>query len=246
MDVDLQGMFEKIMPKNTGAPRADGGRGPQGALRAGVRSADRPGEGQRRGDRAGREPGHHLPRRDRQGRRQRRQPRAPTSRARACSAICCRSSKGRRCRPSTATSRPTTSCSSPPARFIATKPSDLMPELQGRFPIRVELQDLTKDDFVRILTEPKSALTKQYAALLATEGVEIRVHARRDRGAGRVCLSGESDDAEHRRAAAVHDHGAAARRAQLRSPRHERRRRSSIDAAVRATSGWRSSRRTRI
>jgi ATP-dependent HslUV protease ATP-binding subunit HslU len=57
--------------------------------------------------------------------------------------------------------------------FHKAKPSDLMPELQGRFPIRVELKDLTKDDFVRILTEPKSSLTKQYAALLKTEGVEL-------------------------------------------------------------------------
>ncbi|MBN2476764.1 MAG: ATP-dependent protease ATPase subunit HslU [Pirellulales bacterium] len=57
--------------------------------------------------------------------------------------------------------------------FHRAKPSDLMPELQGRFPIRVELNDLTKDDFVRILTEPKGALTKQYQALLRTEGVEL-------------------------------------------------------------------------
>jgi ATP-dependent HslUV protease ATP-binding subunit HslU len=57
--------------------------------------------------------------------------------------------------------------------FHRAKPSDLMPELQGRFPIRVELTDLTKDDFIRILKEPKSALTKQYVALLATEGVEV-------------------------------------------------------------------------
>ena len=57
--------------------------------------------------------------------------------------------------------------------FHRAKPSDLMPELQGRFPIRVELGDLGKDDFVRILTEPKGALTKQYRALLETEGVEI-------------------------------------------------------------------------
>jgi ATP-dependent HslUV protease ATP-binding subunit HslU len=48
-----------------------------------------------------------------------------------------------------------------------------MPELQGRFPIRVELKDLTKDDFVRILREPTNSLTKQYAALLGTEGVEL-------------------------------------------------------------------------
>ena len=57
--------------------------------------------------------------------------------------------------------------------FHKVKPSDLMTELQGRFPIRVELKDLTKDDFVRILTEPKSSLTKQYAALLKTEGVDV-------------------------------------------------------------------------
>jgi ATP-dependent HslUV protease ATP-binding subunit HslU len=57
--------------------------------------------------------------------------------------------------------------------FHSSKPSDLMPELQGRFPIRVELSDLTKDDFVRILREPQNALTKQTVALLATEGVEV-------------------------------------------------------------------------
>ena len=57
--------------------------------------------------------------------------------------------------------------------FHVSKPSDLMPELQGRFPIRVELQDLTKEDFERILTEPKNALLKQYKALLATENVEV-------------------------------------------------------------------------
>ncbi len=57
--------------------------------------------------------------------------------------------------------------------FHSTNPSDLMPELQGRFPIRVELDDLTKDDFVRILSEPRNALTKQYVALMATEGVTI-------------------------------------------------------------------------
>jgi len=57
--------------------------------------------------------------------------------------------------------------------FHRAKPSDLMPELQGRFPIRVELSPLTKADFIRILTEPKNALTKQYQALLATEGVEV-------------------------------------------------------------------------
>jgi ATP-dependent HslUV protease ATP-binding subunit HslU len=57
--------------------------------------------------------------------------------------------------------------------FHVSKPSDLIPELQGRFPIRVELEALGREDFVRILTEPKSALAKQYTALLSTEGVEL-------------------------------------------------------------------------
>ncbi|MCL4111394.1 UNVERIFIED_CONTAM: hypothetical protein GTU68_032302 [Idotea baltica] len=57
--------------------------------------------------------------------------------------------------------------------FHNSKPSDLMPELQGRFPIRVELQDLSRDDFVRILTEPSGSLTKQYEALLGTDSVAL-------------------------------------------------------------------------
>jgi ATP-dependent HslUV protease ATP-binding subunit HslU len=57
--------------------------------------------------------------------------------------------------------------------FHVAKPSDLIPELQGRFPIRVELRSLTEEDFIKILTVPHNALIKQYAALLATEGVEI-------------------------------------------------------------------------
>jgi ATP-dependent HslUV protease ATP-binding subunit HslU len=57
--------------------------------------------------------------------------------------------------------------------FHVAKPSDLIPELQGRFPIRVELSPLTKEDFIRILTEPKGALVRQYQALLATEGITL-------------------------------------------------------------------------
>ncbi|MEP7226155.1 MAG: ATP-dependent protease ATPase subunit HslU [Gemmatimonadales bacterium] len=57
--------------------------------------------------------------------------------------------------------------------FHVSKPSDLIPELQGRFPIRVELQPLTEQDFVRIMTEPENALTKQYQALVAAEGAEL-------------------------------------------------------------------------
>ena len=57
--------------------------------------------------------------------------------------------------------------------FHRNQPSELMPELQGRFPIRVELSDLTKEDFIRILTEPQNSLAKQYSALMDTEGVEV-------------------------------------------------------------------------
>jgi ATP-dependent HslUV protease ATP-binding subunit HslU len=57
--------------------------------------------------------------------------------------------------------------------FHVSKPSDLIPELQGRFPIRVELDSLTRADFVRILTEPQNALVAQYVAMLATEGVSV-------------------------------------------------------------------------
>jgi ATP-dependent HslUV protease ATP-binding subunit HslU len=61
--------------------------------------------------------------------------------------------------------------------FHTAKPSDLIPEFQGRFPIRVELSSLSKEDFVRILTEPKNALIKQYEALLETEGVQLKFAA---------------------------------------------------------------------
>ncbi len=61
--------------------------------------------------------------------------------------------------------------------FHSSKPSDLMPELQGRFPIRVELSDLKREDFLRILTEPRHSLTKQYAELLATENVILTFSA---------------------------------------------------------------------
>ena len=59
--------------------------------------------------------------------------------------------------------------------FHIARPADLMPELQGRFPIRVELTDLNREDFLRILTEPKHSLTKQYTELLATEGVKLEI-----------------------------------------------------------------------
>jgi ATP-dependent HslUV protease ATP-binding subunit HslU len=61
--------------------------------------------------------------------------------------------------------------------FHVSKPSDLIPELQGRFPIRVELKPLTEGDFVRIMTEPENALTKQYSALVEAEGAKLTFEA---------------------------------------------------------------------
>ncbi len=70
--------------------------------------------------------------------------------------------------------------------FHVSKPSDLIPELQGRFPIRVELSPLTEADFVRIMTEPENALTKQYRALVAAEGVELEFTADAIRAIARI------------------------------------------------------------
>ena len=114
---------------------------------------------------------------------------APTCRARACSATCCRWSRARRSTPSTAWSAPTTSCSSPSGAFHLSKPSDLIPELQGRFPIRVELDSLSVADFEQILTDTDACLTRQYEALLATEGVHARVHRRRHRRLAEIAFA---------------------------------------------------------
>ena len=100
--------------------------------------------------------------------------------------------------------------------FHVSKPSDLIPELQGRFPIRVELKSLTVEDFVKILTEPKSSLTKQYVALLETEGLKLEFTTRRAGGDCDLRRQGERDDGKHRGAAAAHDHGAGAGQDQLR------------------------------
>ena len=73
--------------------------------------------------------------------------------------------------------------------FHIAKPSDLLPELQGRLPIRVELAALSRDDMRRILTEPEASLIKQYVALMATEGVTLDIHRQRHRRARRRCVA---------------------------------------------------------
>ncbi len=103
--------------------------------------------------------------------------------------------------------------------FHVSKPSDLIPELQGRFPIRVELEALGKDEFVRILTEPRSALVKQYTALMDTEGITLSFTddaITRDR---RLRRHRERAHREHRRAAPAHGDGEAARRDLVRGAR---------------------------
>ncbi len=105
--------------------------------------------------------------------------------------------------------------------FHVSKPSDLIPELQGRFPIRVELKSLTVEDFIRILKEPKNALAKQYTALLETEGIKLTSDRRRAGRSGEVCRAGQRILREHRRAAPAHHHGEAAGRGFLRRSRPE-------------------------
>ena len=110
--------------------------------------------------------------------------------------------------------------------FHVAKPSDLIPELQGRFPIRVELTNLTEDDFVRILQEPKNALLTQYQALVAAEGATLRFTDDGVRGDRPDRGHAERPDGEHRRAPAPHRPHHAARGVPLRPPRRRARSRS--------------------
>jgi hypothetical protein len=102
--------------------------------------------------------------------------------------------------------------------FHLAKPSDLIPEMQGRFPIRVELGALGKDDFVRILTEPKASLTKQYVELMGTEGLQAGVRPRRGGPPRRDRRARQRAPGEHRRASPAHRAGAPAGNAELRRP----------------------------
>ena len=106
--------------------------------------------------------------------------------------------------------------------FHVSKPSDLIPELQGRFPIRVELESLGRDDFVRILTEPQNALVKQYIALLDTEGIALDLHRGRHRSHRDAADGGERQDGEHRGPPPAHGDGEAAGRDLVRGARTSR------------------------
>ena len=105
--------------------------------------------------------------------------------------------------------------------FHRHQPSELMPELQGRFPIRVELDDLTKQDFVRILREPKNSLTKQYSALMKTEGVNLEFQEDAIEELASYADKVNQNDAKYWRTPFVHHPGTIVGRAQLRSPGYE-------------------------
>ena len=102
--------------------------------------------------------------------------------------------------------------------FHISKPSDLLPELQGRLPIRVELKALTRDDFRRILTEPEASLIKQYIALMATEGVTLEFTEDAIDAIADIAVAVNSGDREYRRAAPADGDGARARRNLVRRP----------------------------
>ena len=205
MDIDLQGMFEKILPKQTEPPRADRRRGPQDPVRAGMRRAA---STRTRSTPPAIELAENLGiifldeldkivATDSRG--------ADVSRQgvqRDLLPIVEGTHGANPLRPRADRSHPVHRRRRVP-QGQAQRP-DARAARAG-FPIRVELKDLTKDDFVRILTEPKNSLTQQYAALLETEGVDARIHRRRDRRPGRLRLRRQPDDAEHRRPPALHD-----------------------------------------
>ena len=114
--------------------------------------------------------------------------------------------------------------------FHTSKPSDLIPEFQGRFPIRVELKALTREDFIRILTEPENALTRQYVALMETEGVHLTfttdavARAGGDRGRGQRALGKYRRAPVAYRARAIAGRVVVQRARIARSRTHDRRR----------------------
>ena len=105
--------------------------------------------------------------------------------------------------------------------FHTTKPSDLIPELQGRFPIRVELSSLSEADFIRILTEPKNALIKQYIALLDTEGLKLSFSDDAIAAIARFAATRQRAHRKHRRAPPAHHSRKSARGNFLRGARNE-------------------------
>ena len=166
----LPGLFQgrtkkRRVPHPRRDRRADAGRGAEAGR-----------HGQRRPRRRRARPGsrHHFHRRDRQGGRDARAVMAPTSAAKGVQRDILPIVEGTTVNTKYGMVRTDHILFIAAGAFHVSKPSDLIPELQGRFPIRVELETLGREDFVRILTEPKNALVRQYTALLSTEGVALQ------------------------------------------------------------------------
>jgi ATP-dependent HslUV protease ATP-binding subunit HslU len=124
--------------------------------------------------------------------------------------------------------------------FHMAKPADLLPELQGRLPIRVELKALTRDDFKRILTEPEASLTKQYRALPEDRGRDAELRRRRHRCAGGPVGRDQFSGGEYRRPAPAHGDGTPAGGNQLqchRPPRHHHHHRRRLCERTRRAAG---------
>ena len=194
----------------------------QAPARRGGRQAARPGAGRAGGDPRGGERRHRLPRRDRQ------------DRARGATSRGGRSREGVQRDLLPLVEGTTVATKYGPVKtdhilFIASgafhvsKPSDLLPELQGRLPIRVELRALTEEDFRRILTETEASLIKQYKALMATEGVTLDFTDDAINAIARIAVEVNSLGREHRRAAAADGDGAHPRRDLLHRHRPRRR-----------------------
>ena len=220
VDINLKDMLPGLFQGKTKKRQDEGARGarvPDAGRRA---EADRHGQRRAHRGRARRAGGHHLHRRDRQDRRPRRRRTAPTSAAKACSATSCRSSKGTTVNTKYGMVRTDHILFIAAGAFHVSKPSDLIPELQGRFPIRVELEPLGKDEFVRILTEPRSALVKQY---IGADGDRRHRRSRspttRFERIADFATHRQRAHREHRRAPAAHGDGEAARRDLVRGPR---------------------------
>ena len=174
MEMDLQGMFEKIMPKPTQSRRMTVREARPILLQQEIDGPARPREDQPGGHRLDRGFGHRLHRRDRQDRRRRGgRRRGPDVSRQGVQRDLLPIVEGTTVNTKYGPVKTDHVLFVAAGAFHRSKPSDLMPELQGRFPIRVEMHDLARDDFARILREPRASLLRQYEALLAAEGVDL-------------------------------------------------------------------------
>ncbi len=211
MDINVKEMLPGLFGGKKKRRKTSVGGGPPDPPGGGGGPADRSGPGRPRGGRARAVLRHRLPRRDRQGRRARVGGAGPDVSREGVQRDLLPIVEGTSVNTKYGFVKTDHVLFVAAGAFHVSKPSDLIPELQGRFPIRVELDSLTEADFVRILTEPENALLKQYRALLGAEGVDLQLLRRGDRRDRARRRARQPRAREHRRAAAPHDPRAAAR-----------------------------------